>query len=279
MPKVGELTDDMKRSLASGLIQSGQAAKLTPQDLAVFTQIANGRGPLLPNEQAQFGTSVQSAVQTGAIVEKGMPGWMKVAIIGTLAAMGGAALIPLIAGGGAAAGAGAGTAAIGPGLPAVVGTGSAAVGTGTGLATTGSLLSMGGKAIGAATTAAGNNRLNQQVLNTQGQSAFESELMNRAKLEQDQRSSALRDVYRNSYAQNPGQSPYDTKGPAPYSPEYLATLAAQSAQGQQVLKTPAQYATGALPPLAPTTTAKDKKSMLEQIGTWAGPAMTIASLY
>ena len=155
------------------------------------------------------------------------------------------------------------------------------------------LLGAAGSSIGAANTAAGNNRLEQERLGLQanqenitGQSAFENALINRAALEDTQRKNALKDVYMNSYAQNPRVSPYDPAGAPKYSPQYMSTLGNVANFGQGMLSSAPSYSAGnfpALPPYKPIN-VKDVQgstgttpSTLSNIANWAGPTLSIAS--
>ncbi len=153
------------------------------------------------------------------------------------------------------------------------------------------LLKAGGAGIGAATSAAGANRNTQEnagltanAQNITGQSAFENELMARAKEEATQRSTANKDVYRNSVTQNPRVSPFDPVGAPKYSDQYKATEANLGAQGAAKLATPAAYDTSKMPALAPYTPIAPNNvqgatgtapTALEKIGNIASPAMSI----
>lgn len=164
-------------------------------------------------------------------------------------------------------------------------------------ATGGSLLSKIGstlpdlaKATGAATTAAGNNRLTQEntgltanAQNIQGQSAFENELMNRAQEEDRQRTNARQDAYRASAASNPSVSPFDPRPPV-LSPAFKTSIANIGAQGSARLAQPAQYGTTTLPALKPYVPVNPadvqgatgtKKGVLETIGDYASPGLSI----
>jgi len=165
---------------------------------------------------------------------------------------------------------------------------------GKGLGTFGDIAGGVGQAIGKANTAAGQNRLNQENLglsanaqNITGQSAFEQELMNRAKEEDVQRGKALKDVYRASYNANPRVSPFDLAGAPKYSPQYLSVAQGLADQGEGTLKNPAQYATGALPALNPYKAIDPKdvegatdtgQSTLSKIGDFLGPGLSTAQL-
>lgn len=147
-----------------------------------------------------------------------------------------------------------------------------------------------GQGVGAAASASGQNRLNQEQMglaangqNIAGQGAFESELMNRAKLEGDQRKEALKDAYRQSYASNRKAGPYNAAGITPMSPEYRKTLENVGGQANARLATPAAYDTSKMAPLAPykPLDPKDvqgatgtKKGTLETVGDWLSPGLS-----
>lgn len=159
------------------------------------------------------------------------------------------------------------------------------------------------KAISAATQSAGETQLTNANLGVQannsnisannsnisGQQSFEQELMNRAKLESDQRKNALANIYRASYTKNPSVSPYNIAGPTKYSQDYLDALDSVSREGQNQLKTPQQYAANGLPPLTPYTPYRtDFKpdtdpSTMQTVGNWLAPTLstigTVADLY
>lgn len=202
----------------------------------------------------------------------------------------GAAALP---GAGTALGAGAvlPSAAIGTGMaaPIVGGTGLASGAGAT--AVPGTLAAVGktlsgedllgtvGRAVSNASSAAGNTRradYDTNVLannsNISGQSAFENELTKRADIERTQRSDALKNVYRSSYAQNARPGPYNAAGTAAFSPEYLKALKDLEGQGAEKLAAKPQYDSNGLPVLNPYTPIKPTQaSTLEQVGNWAGP--------
>jgi hypothetical protein len=165
---------------------------------------------------------------------------------------------------------------------------------GKGLGTFGDIAGSVGQAIGKANTAAGNNRLNQEdaglkanAQNITGQSAFEQELMNRAKEEDVQRLKAGKDVYRASYNANPRVSPFDPAGAPVYSKQYLDSAQGLADQGASTLAKPAQYATSSMPalnpytPIDPKNVARDtntEQGTLSKIGDYVGPAMSTAQL-
>lgn len=200
-----------------------------------------------------------------------------------------------VAGSGAAAGMGGveGTAVSGvsAGLPGAAATLPAAVGTGA-VSRIGNLLRNGGvneigKSIGSAVDAAGNNRLNQEKLdleangqNNQARSAYETALISRAKLESDQRQQSLKDMYRASYAKNRQSGPFNTRGLAAYSPEYLAGLSDLEKQALLRLHQDPQYGTDKMTPVAPyapyvpSQTPNAQPSTLQSVGNWLSPAVS-----
>lgn len=183
-----------------------------------------------------------------------------------------------------------------PGGTAASAAASAPVAGTSGLGTLGklsSVLDTAGHGIGGAAQAAGNNALDQEKLalqankdNIAGTTAYENALINRAHEEDDQRSTALRNVYRNSYATNPAAStsPFNTR-PTQYSPQYLQTLADLANQGSTKLATKGQYDTNGLPELQPykAIDPKDvqgatntKPGTLQTVGNWLSPTLSVA---
>lgn len=155
------------------------------------------------------------------------------------------------------------------------------------------LLGAGAAGVGAATQSAGqtqqanvNTGLTANAQNISGQNAFEQQLIARAKDEEAQRSTALKNVYRNSIATNPRVSPYNPAGAPVYSPEYLSTLGGLSGQGAKTLSTSGQYDTSKLPALKPYT-PYDPNSMsgpggtqpstMQTVGNWLAPTLSTIS--
>ena len=236
----------------------------------------------------------------------GLPTWAKVAIIaggtvataGALGAFGGAAAAGEgLASGGGAVGAMGGSAALGTGAGVAGATGGGlgtigalASGAST-LSKIGSLAGAAGKGIGDASTAAGQNRLDQEKLgleanaqNISGQSAFENELLNRAKEESTQRTGARQDLGRASYAAHPFQSPFAPTRPG-YSDAYMKGMSDLEKQAGTRLSTGPQYDTTKMPALSPYKpiapgdvqgATNTKPGKLEQIGKWVGPGLSIA---
>ena len=150
-----------------------------------------------------------------------------------------------------------------------------------------------GQGIGAATTASGANRLDQEKLalqaqgqNIQGLSEFERQLLARAELEDKQRAGGRQDLYRASRAANPRVSPYNPVGAPKYSPEFLQGISALGTEGLRRTTAPTQYSSGQLPAMTPYTPLDIKnvqgatgtqKGILEKAGDWAGPGLSILS--
>lgn len=244
-------------------------------------------------------------------------------VLGLASVLGGGTLAGLAAGAGGAAGAAgagtAGTGAAGAGgtlastpisgmiagsaVPTVV-SGSGAAGTAatiagatkTGLSTLGkigTMLDAAGNTISGATEAAANRDMaNEQAArgaynsNVAANSAYETELMNRAVLEANQRAAARRDLYRDSYFSNPSRSPFNPTGGQQVSGGFLEALANLAKEGSNTLSTPATYNTQRMTPLekpAPYTPNKIGDSTLQKVGNWVGPGASlfgkIASLF
>lgn len=151
-----------------------------------------------------------------------------------------------------------------------------------------------GKGVGDAATAAGQNRQDQQRAgltangqNIAGQSAFETELMNRAHEEDIQRGVAKKDAYRASVVANPHVSPFDTTGGPKYSDAYRSSVNDLGTQAATTLAKPQTYnpATLAAPapykPIDPANVAGGtgtQKGALESIGDWLAPGLSTAEL-
>lgn len=220
----------------------------------------------------------ETGATVGGLTSTALPGAVAAPVVGDLATVGSSI-----------AGQAGTTAAVG-GTGSTLGRIANALGTGTSLA---------GQAVSGATQAAGQTQLenarlgltaNQQNIN--GQSAFENELMARAKEEAAQRSDALKNVYRQSIATHPNVSPYNPNGAPQYSQAYLDTLGGLEQQGSTKLTKPAQYDTNNIAPLAPYTPYNPntmtgpggtQPSTLQTVGNWLGPTLStigaIAKLY
>jgi hypothetical protein len=161
----------------------------------------------------------------------------------------------------------------------------------------GQLAQLGGKAIGGATSAAASNRGNENTFdlgaaqlgisgynaNTTAQNDYQTQLMNRAKLEMEQRNTDRQNMYRASVADNPHANPYNPAGTAALNPDYVAALNALSSQGGADLSKGPTYDASKMP--APAYTPFDyagnvpkwkQPSPLESAGNWLGPALSLA---
>lgn len=183
--------------------------------------------------------------------------------------IGGAVNVGADVGAGVAPSVTAGSEFAGPGEAGIGGAGpnvaapTVAAPTASGVATTtaqriAKLIGAAGKGVGDAATAAGNNALDQEKLgltangqNIAGQSAFEQELIARAKAESDQRGTDLKNIAYSDYAQRQPVSPYNTRGATPHTAQYLAALGNLAGQGASRLATGPQYSTPNMPGLNP----------------------------
>jgi hypothetical protein len=163
-------------------------------------------------------------------------------------------------------------------------------------ATNGGLADVAG-AVGRADTAAGNNRLNQQQLSMQanrdnilGNNSYEKALQDRAAQEAALRKQALKDVTLANDVRNPHISQFNTQGARPNTPEYMSAMSELEKRGLSRLQQQDAYTTDKLPALQPyqplPTDANGlqdrtgtKKSILESVGDYASPVMSIASHY
>ena len=167
-----------------------------------------------------------------------------------------------------------------PVLPTLAGTAPVVAGAGgSTLAKITNLLPSVGKAVGAATSAAGQNALNQEQLglsaaNTDitGQSAYTNEELAIAKENAALENQKLKDAFMAEKATHPSVSPFDITGGPKYSPEYLSTLQTMAAQTPELLKAPTPYK-----PITPSGLQQatgTTPSTLQKIGEIAGPAAT-----
>jgi hypothetical protein len=147
-----------------------------------------------------------------------------------------------------------------------------------------------GEAVGKATSASGQNRLDQEKLalqahnqNILGGSEFERQLLARAKAEDDQRLQARRDAYRASVAANPNFSPYNPR-PQVFSPQFLSDMGNVGTAASSRLSAPPINTVSKMAPVTPYTPLDIKnlqastgtqKGTLEKIGDWAGPISSI----
>lgn len=134
-----------------------------------------------------------------------------------------------------------------------------------------------GEAVGAATNAAGNNRLSKDELQMKADKEFEDSLMRRNTTERAERNNALDDVYRNSWYSNRQAGPNNARGITPMTPQYMETLGTLAGQGSDQLAKSPQYSTYNAPPL--TKFDPTDPSMMEKIGTWAGPILSILGAF
>lgn len=157
----------------------------------------------------------------------------------------------------------------------------------------GDALSAVGGAVGKATAASGQNRLNQQTLamqanrdNIAGTNAYENAAQQRAVMEAAARKTAINDVMRSSAVLHPNRSQFNTHAPMAYSPAMLASMTELEKRGLERIKMPDQYTADKMPTLAqyrplPTDASGlqratgTSKGTLESIGDWAAPGMSI----
>lgn len=252
--------------------QDPQRVKLNGDQRKALKNLAAQNGVLLP-KGVQFDPSGNVNEQHGFA---GQPGWAKAIEIGGALAAGGAFAAPLLAGGGmTAASAAAAPAATEAGIfGSTAATG--ALGTlGTvgalakpGMSTLdkiGNILNTTGKAVGAATSAAGQNRLNEDAA---AQQAFSSNIVDKARQEAaaaTQRDLDRKTLYKSSVARNPMVSEFNTRGPQQLTPEMMEGLSAMEKEALARIKTPQD----------PFTPFKPKaKSTLEQVGNWSSPILS-----
>lgn len=244
---------------------------------------------------AAGGAMGAGSAASGAGVAAGALGPTTAASMAATAAAAGAAPAGIAAGAGtaaAAAGAGGGFwSTIGnAALHSVTGGGAAGTGVGGTGMTYSQLAGAAGSAIGKATTASGNNRLNQEQLaigvnrdNISGNKAAEDALMERSKLEDVQRVAARKDVLRASNATNQSVSPFNTVGPKKYSDSYLSSLSELEKRGVARLQADPTYSTDKMTPLRTYQplditdlqgATNTSPSLMEQIGQYAGPVLS-----
>lgn len=262
--------------VASALMGGGAAA-----DAAVSTAIETGSVDAgVAAGTAAGGTLASTTIGTGlATLPAGLaPSGAVASALGGGSTLGAAGGTAAAGGGGVGVGeTGAVTGLEGSGFGTGAGLGFNAVGGGSTLGTIGKIAGALGNPIGKATSAATTNRQNEARIGQTGQQTYEEALMNRAKLEGDQRSQALKDIYRSSYFKNEKPGPYDTRGLSALSPEYLKSLADLEQQGTARLAAGQEYDTRKMKPLI----EKDvpEPGALETAGQWAGPTLsTIAAI-
>jgi hypothetical protein len=115
---------------------------------------------------------------------------------------------------------------------------------------------MGGQAVGGAAKDAAADRLATANLalganrqNIEGMSETERALIGRAKLEEDQRANAQKDIARQSFASTFKGSPFDPTGGPKYSSTYMQVADQLAKQGAGRLATAPQYGTNVMDPL------------------------------
>lgn len=262
------------------LAQSGQnpqKVKLSGDQRKQLQAIAAQNGVTLP-KGVQFDPSGNVNEQHGFA---GQPGWAKALEIGGAIAAGGYFAAPLLAGGGASMSASeaalAGTGGFAPSaaaaaVPAVGTIAKVAQAAKTGLSTydkINNVLGDAGKSIGAATSAAGENRLEA---NTAAERAAHQNLLDkiaRENADANQASLDRRSVYRSSVAKNPTFSQFNTR-PQTLSPEMMSGLSDMEKQALTRIN-------AGPTPFVPFT--PKPASTLEQVGNWASPiASTISAI-
>jgi hypothetical protein len=135
------------------------------------------------------------------------------------------------------------------------------------------MVSAAGSAIGSASEAAGENRRTDATIGQSAQRTYEGALMDRAKLERDQRHDADKDVYRSSFFRTEQPGPYNPKPLPKVTPEYMGSLSALEQQGLARLAKPPEYDSTKLKPLTERTI--DPATGLETTGEWVGPTLNV----
>lgn len=165
------------------------------------------------------------------------------------------------------------------------------------------LIGAAGSAVAGASQAAANNRyLNDQYgldvarmrqdydqqglqgynANTAAQSAFQNQIQSLAALEASQRKTGLSNIYKQSVAQNPSKSPYNTGNVPTISNAYMTAIGNLANQASGQLAAPPKYdaATGiptptynpyVQPPWMPPTQTQPGAG--EKVGNWLGPVL------
>ncbi len=257
--------------------QDPNRVKLSGDERKALQSIAARNGVQLP-QGVQFDPA-------GNVNEKhgfaGQPGWVKAIEIGAALAPVAYLAAPALAGlgGPGALGAGEASTTLGatgglvPGLSTAASTGLGttgliASGVKPGLSTidrVGSLLRDSSKAVGDMTTAAGNNRLNE---NDARMTADTTNIINKGRQEtNDAAREAIdrKNLYKASVARNPQVSPYNAKGVPALSPELMAGLSEMEKASLARLQAGRDPFTP-YEPKGPST--------LERIGNYASPAMS-----
>ena len=143
-----------------------------------------------------------------------------------------------------------------------------------------------GQGISSAAGKAARDRLGQEELsigafgkNIAGRSAYETELLNRARLDEMQRQESLKNIYRESAALSPRVSPFDPSGGPSLSPAYMQSIGQLSRQGQETIGWP-PTPLPALPAFTPLDIKNlqqatgQEPSTLARIGEVAGPSLS-----
>jgi hypothetical protein len=132
-----------------------------------------------------------------------------------------------------------------------------------------------GEMVQGATQAAGQNRHASAQQNIPGQTYYERDLAQRSRLEMDQREQAGKDLYRASWYGNRQSGPYNPRPPQPISANYQQGLTALEQQALSRITKAPEYGTDTMRPLNREEYQIPEPGMLERIGTWASPAMSI----
>lgn len=140
---------------------------------------------------------------------------------------------------------------------------------------------------------------NAFTANTAADNSFQGSLINRGRLEDDQRQRDILNLFKDSKARNPNIGPYDTRGPSALSPEYLAALRNVGSQASTELAHAPVYSAAGMPALnqrvytpptpyqapapyvprtfTPPSLQTPGSSTLSRIGQWLGPGLVAAS--
>lgn len=172
-----------------------------------------------------------------------------------------------------------------PGVPiGASGQGGGLGGALRGMSGIGNFLRTGGQAIGQATGAAADSRATQAQLalqgnqqNISGMSASENALLNRAKLEMEQRKQEQRDMARANYMQHPFQSPFAPSPGPQFSSQYMQSMQGLSNQGATDLAQNPIYGARSLPAFQPYSPI-NIKDIPGATGTTPGVGSTIGSI-
>lgn len=168
-----------------------------------------------------------------------------------------------------------------PAIGGAAGTTAALGAGGSALTKIGSLLGDVGKSVGDAGNAANQDRLIQESagldankLNTEGQNAYQSQVLAVDKANTQKTQQHLRDQLMSEKAVHPSVSPFDVSGGPTWSPEYKSALAQIAAQNPELLAKPVPY-TSIDPKNVPGSTGTTP-STLSKIGQMLSPALSVA---